>query len=405
MALFKEVIAADPEGKMGTTEYMKFQVPCTEYAEFSIAQYASSGQGTARSVEPMKAFIGKYPSSKLRRTAYSMLGSFYTSPRAAKEEAEKFFEDALAQYPDDPWMRYYYASRNTQTKDNLDRAIELAEGIQSFSSATSARMRAQLYALKGDLSRAEASYGPEFADGLISSLASSLSQYASFWIQQGKNLESAEKMLLTAVQLAPDNPYYRQSAANLFLQAGKTEKALEVFGPEFVKTAGTNANALTSYARFWVQKKQNLESAEAAVEEAMKLTPSDYYPLQTAADVFWQMGKQDRALAVFGPEYIRDLQDDPFALASYARFWASKKSNLESALAAAELAVKLPVELDLNRAYPWDTLASIYLALDRLEDALKAEEKAIEMDTAGYGTEYYKSNLKKIQDAIAKKKK
>jgi len=406
MALYKEVVAADPDGRMGTMEHLKKTVSCTEYAEFMIAQNTSYGRGSARSIEPVKAFLRKYPSSPLRKAAYSALASHYMSPRTDKDDSQRFFEEAVAQYPDDPWFRYYYAMRVTQTKDDVDKAIEVAEGMASFNPATAANARAQLYALKGDLSRAEASYGPEFADGQVAGLASALSQYASFWIQQKQHLESAEKALQTAVRLAPENPYYRQTAANFHLQEGKADKALSLFGPEFVKTVGTNASALTAYARFWVQKKQNTESAAEALEAAMKLNPAEYYTIQTAADAFFLMDKADRALAIYGPAYIQGRQDEPLVLAGYARFWAGKKTNLESALTAAEQAVKLPAETSsFNLAYIWDTLATVYLAAGRPEDALKAEEKAIELDTAGYNLEFYKANLKKIQAEIDKKKK
>jgi len=406
MALYKEVVAADPEGRLGTTEYQKSTVSCTEYAEFMIAQNANYGRGVARSPEPMRAFLGKYPASKLRKAAYSALASHYYSPRTSKEEADKFFDEALTLYPDDPWLRYYYGIRNTQTKDNLDRAIDVIEGLQAFDEGTAANMRAELYALKGDLSRAEASYGSEFAEGLVSNLAYALTEYATFWMERKSNLESAEKMLKTAIQLAPENAYFRQSAANLFLQDEKLDKALGIFGPEFVRTVGTNASALINYARFWAQKKQNMESATEALETALKQNPPEYYTIQTAADAFFLMGKADRALAIYGPACIQSRQDEPLALASYARFWAGKKTNLESALTAAEQAVKLPPETSsLNVPYVWDTLASVYLALGRPEDALKAEEKAIELDTAGYNLEFYKANLKKIQAEIDKKKK
>ena len=408
--LYKEVIAADPDGKMGMTDYEKVHISCTELAEFLLGRAGCYGLGVSkREGEPLEKFLEKYPASKLKKEVYSSLASFYLSGRVKKEDAEKFFERAFALYPDDAWLRYYYASEAVYTKENLDRAIEVAEEVNPFNSSLAANTRAQLYALKGDLTQAEAVYGKEFGEALVAGLVSNLQTYASFWIRQKTNLDSAEKALQTAIQLNPINYGCRQTLADYYFIAGKPEKALDIFGTEFIKMPGVRAYDLTGYARFWVQKKQNIESALEAVEMAAKLATGtaemmDRMALRNAADLFYQLGKPDRALAVFGPSYIQGHTYDPLALSEYAQFWAQKKTNLESALAASEAAVKLKEPTPLNRGYLWITLSSVYSALGRFEDARKAAEKAIEVG-GGFNTDYYKSQLKKIQEEIDRKKK
>jgi hypothetical protein len=49
-------------------------------------------------------------------------------------------------------------------------------------------------------------------------------------------------------------------------------------------------------------------------------------------------------------------------------------------------------------------LATVYLALGKPEEALKAEEKALSLDE-GYSTEFYQTQLKKIKEEIEKKTK
>ena len=402
-ALYKQIVAIDPDGKMGMTEYGKDQVSCTEYAEFSLGQAVLYARGTQRSPEPLKAFIKKYPASKILKSAYMSLSSFYAyAPGPYKEEAFKFLEEAVAKYPDDPYFRLYYVSRSMNNKENIDRGIEMAEGMRSMNQASIADYRARLYQLKGDLSQAEAVYSQEFMDGQVTSLAYALSSYASFWMGQKKNLDSAEKMMQTAILLEPDNAYFRQSAAGFYLQAGKTDKALEVFGPEFIKTPKPNASALMTYARFWASKKQNMESAATAMETALKLSPEDAYVRQSAAQVFIMMEKQDKAIEIYGPAYIK-IQDNPLALSGYGRFWAGQKKNLDSALEAAKKATTL-ADQSPNQSYLWDSLAGVYLAAGKLEEALKAEEKALALDE-GFNTEFYQTQLKKIKDEIEKKAK
>jgi tetratricopeptide (TPR) repeat protein len=408
--LYKEIIAADPDGKMGTTEYGKGRISCTELAEFLMARATCYGLGIAkRESGPLERFLEKYPTSKLKKEAYSSLSAFYTSGRVKKEDAEKFFDRAFAQYPDDPWLRYVYASEAIYSKENLDRAIEVAEGMNPFSSATAANIRAQLYAHKGDLAQAEAVYGKEFGESLVTGLAGNLQAYSSFWIGQKTNLDSAEKMLLTAIQLDPLNTYCRQTLADFYLNAGQTEKALKIYGPEFIKAPGLGGSGLVGYTQFWTRKKQNTESALEALEMAVKSATGpgslmDRYAMESAAQMFYQLGKPDRALAIFGPSYIQERMYDPLLLSGYTRFWAQRKTNLESALAASETAIKFKESNPLNRGFIWISLSSVYFALDRLEDARKAAEKAIEVG-GGFNTDYYKSQLKKIQEEIDKKKK
>ncbi len=402
-ALYKQILAIDPDGKMGMTDFGKEQVTCTEFAEYSLGEAALYAWGAQRNPEPLKAFLKKYPTSKILKSAYLSLSSFYAyGPAQSKEDAFRFLEEAVAKYPDDPYFRLYYVSRSTNNRENLDRAIEMAEGMRGMDYTSIANYRARLYQLTGDISQAEAAYGPEFMEGRVSSLAASLSSYASFWMQQKKNLDSAEKMLQAAILLQPENAYFRQSAAAFYLQEGKTDKAFEIFGPEFLKIPNLNASALMTYARFWIQRKQNMDSATAATDSALKMSPEDAYVRQMAAQVFMMLEKQDKALEVFGPDYMK-TQDNPIGMSNYGRFWAGQKTNLESALEMAKKATTL-ADQSFNMSFHWDALATVYQAMGRLEEALKAEEKAISFDE-GFNTEYYQAQLEKIKGEIGKKKK
>jgi tetratricopeptide (TPR) repeat protein len=412
MALYKEVVALDPEGKMGQLEDEKNVMTCTEFAEFKLGWAACYiGQGVPRSAAPLEAFLLKYPSSKFKKEAYSSLAIFYSSSQADMAAAETFFERAFALYPDDPWLRYYYVAPFVygENKENLDRAIEIAEGMKPFGHTQVASTLAELYLKKGDLVQAGAVYGKDFMEGQYSSYANALASYASFWTEKKTNLESAEKMILAAIEMAPESANYRQAAASLYLDQGKTDKAIELYGPAFIRDSKVDAYGLTNYSRFWIQKKLNLESAEEALDKAAAsaaaaASTTDRISIQNAANLFYQLGKPDRALRVFGPEFIKNRMDDPLVLSSYARFWAAKNTNLESALVAAEALVKLKDAYAMNMASYWNVLATVYLNLGRLEEALKAEEKALELDV-GVNREYFRKQLNQIQAEIEKKKK
>ncbi len=90
MDLFQQVIAIDPEGKMGTTttECEKLKVTYTEYAEFSLSEMQLFGmKGDAR---PLQDFIKKYPKSELQYPAYQYLGSYYPAFRFQRGSRQVF---------------------------------------------------------------------------------------------------------------------------------------------------------------------------------------------------------------------------------------------------------------------------------------------------------------------------
>jgi hypothetical protein len=97
-AKYKEVIALDPEGKAGTytQEYYGITVSYTEFAEFAMA--TANIYGPKADVAPVKAFLAKYPQSKLAKQTYEGLSNFY-GYQATKEEAAAFFAEFAAKYP------------------------------------------------------------------------------------------------------------------------------------------------------------------------------------------------------------------------------------------------------------------------------------------------------------------
>ncbi|MCK7479373.1 MAG: hypothetical protein M0C28_19970 [Candidatus Moduliflexus flocculans] len=79
-----------------------------------------------------------------------------------------------------------------------------------------------------------------------------LTGYANFWIEQGKNLESAEEMadiVAAALAAKKDAPsYFLSQVAGIYARLGKDDKALAVYGPEIAKKNWDEQDALASYA-------------------------------------------------------------------------------------------------------------------------------------------------------------
>lgn len=328
--LYKEVLALDPDGKKGTTDYQEKKVTFTEYAEFSIGAM----QAFARKMDPgpLQAFIKKYPESPLMKSAYQRL-SYYYGRQAPKEEAKEFFEKYTSNYPDDPYVLRSYAARIIRDKDNLDKGIELSEKINN-----------------------------------------------------------------EIMKYNPD-PYYMKDLAQLYMLNGDKDKAEDAFGKRFMEGRVSWWNyGLMQYATFWVNQKSNIESAEAMMELAMKIDPDRWYNFRTAAQNYIKLEKHDKAMEIFGLEFIAKHQDDSSVLNSYAMFWAQQGKNLESALKAAEKSIELQ-----GAYYNWDTLATVYQKMDKLEEALKAVVKAHELADDQIKARY-ESKIKQIKEAIEKNK-
>lgn len=393
LALHKEILSLDPEGRAGTTEYNGVEVPCAEYADFRITVDAGS---KARDPAPYLDFAARRPSSPLAREAYRSCSFMFLTGKT-KDEAFAFFEDGLAKFPGDPLLTFYYLQRIAREHDNLDRGIALARELTRYASLAEMipQLAAQLQALKGDLDSAEAAYGPDYVDRRLSSAGSALQSYAQFWAGQKRNMDSAIRAVELSIGLRPDDFYAANSAAQFYIRAGLLEKADEVYGPAYAEKFKDDAQALAFYATFWARHKKHPESLSAA-EAAVKLKPDDPNILRLAAEAFVAWDKKDRALAVFGPSVMPKLGDDAMLLNNYAWFWAQQGTNLESALEAVQRSIALD-----DRDWSEDTLAVILLGLGRLDEALAAVNKAMAISTT---PSRYKATEKRIKDAIEKKK-
>ncbi len=297
-ALYKEVLVLDPDGKLGTTEYGKDRVTYTQYAEFQIAAMQVMGPGGKSDSGPLKAFIQKYPEGPMVKAAYQRLSFSFRSPRPS-EEGTKFFEEYVGRYPNDPQVLSSYVDYIVRTKSNIERGIELSEKINQLvkpSYPEYVKNQAELYALKGDKTKAEELYGKEFMDDQVAMLGYNLIDYANYWVEQNANTESAVAMAELALKLRPDNTYLIQQAAGIYGKLNQTEKALVIYGPEYIGKSMDKANVLSGYARFWAGQGKNLDSAFVAARKSVELSPDEPFGWDVLSQVYLKQGNFDEAL-------------------------------------------------------------------------------------------------------------
>jgi hypothetical protein len=298
--LYRKVVSLDPDGKSGsyTNEYLKASIPYTEGAEEALGRIAFFGR--ENDPAPLRAFIAKYPESKFLKDEYSLLARFYyLKSSIPKDEAAKFFAEYTSKYPNDADVLNSYVERIITDKEPLDKGIELAEKIKEIvgdpPNPGYIQNLARLYVLKGDLAKADEEYGKDFIEDSVSSMVYSLTGYANFWIEQGKNLDSVEAMADLTAKLKPDQWRTLQTVAGIYIKLKKPDKALTIFGPDFIKKNGDDQSILASYAIFWNRQETNLDSAKEAAQNSVELTP-DYGSYFMLGNILFKLKKYDEAL-------------------------------------------------------------------------------------------------------------
>jgi tetratricopeptide (TPR) repeat protein len=295
---YKEVLVLDPQGKAGayTQDYSKITAPYTEFAAFAVA--TDTEPGAKPDMAAVKAFVAKYPKSPLVKQAYQRMGQFF-GYNATKEEAAAFFPEYAAKYPNDPDVLYTWLSRINRDKGPIEKGLELAAKIEDLTqfnpSPGTNQALAQIYLLKGDKAKADKAYGKDFMENKVQSLGYDLIGYATFWSQNGGDMESAIKMGETALKLDPESSYFLGQVAGLYVKANQLPKALQMYGPAYSRKNAKDATALYQYAGFWARQEKNLDDALVAAKKALETMPT-YYIYNTLSLVYQKMKNMPEAV-------------------------------------------------------------------------------------------------------------
>lgn len=323
-------------------------VSCKEMADYQYARTFVVTFGLI-DINAAKAYIRNYPSGQFLKEAYLEVSRFY---RLEDDEGRAFFDEFISKFPDDPdvlnayvekFLRYSRASEDNpifnKSVEISGRINEVYPGITRFQAAKS---YAQLLLEKDGTEAAERAFGEDFLTGQVQVWSDSLLSYAEFWLNHKQNIEGAEEAVNRALNLAPDSPeVLRRAAAAYHIHLAKPDKALEVFGPNILPKIETDARALYDYFKFWMTLKTNEESAEDALKILWRLKPKTVYYRIGVANVFQKAGMMEKALAVFGPNFAAERQDDMPALYNYGMYWVRQSLNLESAVPALTRALSL----------------------------------------------------------------
>ena len=280
---YREVLALDPDGKQGTTEYRKEMVSYAQMAEFNIGQ--SALQARPPDAAPLLAFIKKYPEGVTVKDSYNRLAGVYFGRTAPKPDAAKFFEEYTARYPQDFMALSSWVRRIIQDKEPLDKGLELAQKAVDLAQGpmkTGAfQSLAQIYLLKGDKAKAA-----ETAETLIKT--------------EEERLKSPQTTGAT-MAMPMGGPgagagTYLAAAARIFVEADKMDRALAVYGPNFLNANMDKQGVLAGYAQFWSGQSLNLDSALIAAKKSTELTANSYRGWSLLSQIQMKLKKYDEAL-------------------------------------------------------------------------------------------------------------
>jgi tetratricopeptide (TPR) repeat protein len=313
--LYKQVIAIDPEGRQGTTEFNNEKVTYTQNAEFNLGTTAMSSRPP--DLAPLQSFVKKYSGGVLVKEAYSRMSAYY-GRTAPKEDAAKFYEEYTARFPQDADAYAGWVSRIILDKEPLDKGITLAQKAIDLTRKAIGQTKeaprgnpyqslAQLYLLKGDKAKAA-----ETADEIIKFAAG----------LPGPSGPMSGTAMSPVLMAAP-------TAARVYVEAGYPDKALATYGPEFMKKIMENSAMLGRYAQFWSGQAQNLESALEAAKKAIALTPDSYSSWNTMGQIYLKQKNYDEALKA-AEKALSLAPDQP------PQIKESVKKNIDAIKAAAQ---------------------------------------------------------------------
>jgi tetratricopeptide (TPR) repeat protein len=297
-AMYKEILALDPDGKMGTTEYEKEKVSYTELAEFNVGTSAVRGRPSAPA--PLQAFIKKYPEGKIVKDAYAALAGAYFGRSASKDEAFKFFDEYTGRYPEEFGALSAYVRRIIFDKDNLDKGLQLAQKAIAVAQGPSGTMAlqnlAQIHLLRGDKAKAA-----EMAEEILRRGSGGQGTIMVMSVPAGAAAAAPATAAPQgqAVPMTVSTPGVDMAAVNaarIFVQADRMDRALAVFGPEYLKNNLDKSPVLFAYVTFWTGQGQNLESALDAAQKAVALMPNNYSGWNNLSQINLKLKKYDDAL-------------------------------------------------------------------------------------------------------------
>ena len=181
--------------------------------------------------------------------------------------------------------------------------------------------------------------------------------------------------LKTFLKSAAEGPLLRDAwrrLAGYYRYEGTKEDAARYY-EEFIARYPEDAYAYDSWVNRIIQdrSKESADKGIGLIEKIRDLSVYDPDPnalYREMAELQMLKGDTDKALENYGDRFVtRQIGLATSNLVQYAQFWTSKSANLDGALKAAEMAVKLEPDMP----YVLQAAAGVYVKVDRESRALE----------------------------------
>ncbi|MGD0781785.1 MAG: hypothetical protein ABSA30_02880 [Candidatus Aminicenantales bacterium] len=326
---------------------------------------------------------------------------FLFDPPRTEEALAAYGPAWLARSDRTPQELYDYFSFWTGRKANRESALaaldillaKAPDGLHFRLSAASVLWKSD------EKDKAQAVFGPGYAASHSDRLAH-LYEYGMFWIARGNNIDTAVPALVRAAS-EPLMPWMNKwRAAEILDKAGRSAEAEKVLDPSCLESFAGDSSALTEYARFWANRKTNPQTVLRALAMLESLPRLEWVDRNQAAWIYLQLGRNDKAEAIYGPAYLATILGDASKLVYYSQFWFYNRKNLNSALEAARTAVRVAP----SQAAGWGVLADLLQIDSKIEEARQAIEKAVSLAKSQEDRDRYEKRKSEIFDAAEKRK-
>jgi tetratricopeptide (TPR) repeat protein len=351
-----------------------------DYAEFW-RRHAKNEEGAMSAVR--LALSMNPDDASVRQTAARVC--LISPPQA--DEAEAIFGPAWLKASDrSPEELYAYANFWLGLEANRDSALAALDMLLAKAPGDFFYIRTAVALLwqAGETAKVEAVFGPAFAAAHADRLGW-LYEYGSFWLTRGLHVEEAVSALVKSASDPVQSWRTKWSAAELLQRSGRQTEAEKVFGADTIPALAGDRMGLSVFISFWAQPKSAPAWLPAALEAFEKVPNLSWTDRWQVASAYLKLGRKDQAERIYGSAYLAGLKDVPEEMAQYAQFWTYRKQNLLSAMEA----IRAAISLDPARASAWAVHAQLLQIDGRLDEALKAIEKAIALtesadDKTGY---------------------
>jgi tetratricopeptide (TPR) repeat protein len=268
------------------------------------------------------------------------------------DEAAREFEQVARDNPEILEVRYFLGAVYEEA-GNDEAAEEVLRGVPPQSSRF-AESRLLLSRILEDQGRFDEALAE--ARSVVAADPSQMSHqiYLAGLLQRSGDLEGATAIMTPLIESDPQNPELYYDLGVLYGEAGHEDEALG-WMRRALDQDPSHPGALNYIGYTWAEKGVRLEEAEAMIRQALELKPEDGYITDSLGWVLYKRGLQ--------------------------RLAAGEVEGAQGDLAQAVLELERAMELtDPDDPVITRHLADAYRSVARLDDALRAYERALELD-------------------------